>query len=319
MANSAAGHIFEIGRSYPSPVEPLSHPSATRYKDGFRITGWAMIDLLALQAQFKQDGVVCIRGALDQEGLALAERAFCWTLEHPGPGARDVLAGKPGAFYQDHANPKAFPMYRALLRDTGLSDLVADVLDSKHLWLLYEQIWLKQGGAALPTPWHQDLPYIPLTGDHVATAWVNLDRVAKVRSLEFVCGSHRGPLYNPCAFDPENASAAMFAEGAWPALPDIDATREAWRIVSWEIEPGDVIVFHLAMLHGGAPTRTGERRRTISPRYFGDHAFCAERPEHGIAEADRLVRADGGRDPIEQMARRPSGTLFRHPGFPQLR
>ncbi len=272
-----------------------------------------------LQARFREDGVVFVRGALDRRGLDLAEGAYRWTLAHPGPWARQVLAGRPGAFYQDHANPDAFPEYRALLGETGLSDLVAGVLGSEGLWLLYEQIWLKEGGDTQRTPWHQDLPYVPLEGDHLATLWLNLDPVGKAESLEFVSGSHRGPLFNPTAFDPEDPSAAMYADGVWPDLPDIEANRAAWPIVSWAIEPGDVVLFHPATLHGGAPTRVGGRRRTISLRFFGDHAFCAERPEQGVAEVDRLRREEGPRDPIEEMALRPPGSLFRHPGFPRLR
>ena len=53
-----------------------------------RLAGWR--DALA------EDGVVFLRGVLGRDALHLAERAFEWSLAHPGPGARDVLAGKPG-------------------------------------------------------------------------------------------------------------------------------------------------------------------------------------------------------------------------------
>lgn len=276
-----------------------------------RLAGWR--DALA------EDGVVFLRGVLGRDALHLAERAFEWSLAHPGPGARDVLAGKPGAFYQDHANPAAWPVYRDLLCETGLADLIADLMGSRHLWLLYEQIWLKHTGDTLRTPWHQDLPYVPMEGRHLSTVWVNLDPVARERSLEFVRGSHKGPLYNPTAFDPDDPAAAMFADDAWPALPDIEAQRDAWPIVSADVEPGDVVVFHPAVLHGGAPTRAGERRRTLSLRFFGDDARCARRPEAGLHEVDQLTTDDGRCDPMVAMARAPEGTPFRHPGFPRLR
>jgi ectoine hydroxylase-related dioxygenase (phytanoyl-CoA dioxygenase family) len=270
-------------------------------------------------AEFREDGVVHLAGALDERAMHLAEDAFQWTLEHPGPGAREVLGSKPGAFFQDHANPQAFPAYRPLLCETGLSEIVADLLGSGSLWLLYEQIWLKQGGATRRTPWHQDLGYIPLDGEHLAVVWLSLDAVAHENSLEFVRGSHRGPLFNPTAFDANDPALSMFEPGPWPSLPDIESEREKWPIVAWAVKPGDVIVFHPAILHGGAPTLPGARRRTISLRFFGDHAFCAARPETGLAQSDRLRRDDGGRDPIEQMALLPPGTVFRHPGFPKLR
>jgi hypothetical protein len=58
-----------------------------------------------------------------------------------------------------------------------------------------------------------------MAGAHLATVWLNLDVVPLDRSLEFVRGSHRGPLYNPTAFDPDDPRAAMFGPGIWPSLP----------------------------------------------------------------------------------------------------
>src|SRR5215467_12314876 len=95
-----------------------------------------------LQARFRHDGVVFLRAALDTRAVALAEEAFAWSLAHPGPAARAVLAGVPGEFYQDHANPASFPAYRALVCDTCITDLVAGIMGSEHLWLMYEQVWL---------------------------------------------------------------------------------------------------------------------------------------------------------------------------------
>ena len=274
------------------------------------------IDLL--RATFATDGVVLLRAVLNRRSMKWARRAFDWSIQHPGPGAGLVLAGKAGAFYQDHANPAAFDAYRLLLQDTGLADLIADLMDSERLWLLYEQIWFKHG-AALPTPWHQDLPYVPMAGDDLATAWLSLDPIDQAYSLEFVAGSHRGPLYNPTAFDPIDPKATMFAPDVWPPLPDIETRRTAFPIVSFAIVPGDIVVFHPAILHGGAPTPPGGRRRTISLRFFGDRAYCAQRPEAGLYEADKLTTGNAPRDPMVAMARQPNGTLFRHPAFPYLR
>jgi len=271
------------------------------------------------QTEFLQDGVTVVRGALDAEGMQLAVHAYQWSLQHPGPGARRVLGGLPGSFYQDHANPIAWPIYQPLLCATGLTDVVADVIGSRSLWLLYEQIWLKSGDNIARTPWHQDLPYVPMAGEHLATVWLNLDPVPRERSLEFIPGSHRGPLYNPTAFDPTDRTKAMFAHDVWPALPDIESERSRWNIVSWDIDLGDVIIFHPAVLHGGAPTRAGECRRTVSLRFFGDDVCCAARPESGLYEVDKLTTEDGHNNPMAEMARQPPGTTFRHQGFMKLR
>jgi hypothetical protein len=271
-----------------------------------------------LQAQFRRDGVVFIENALDRGTLKLAEEAFQWTYHHPGPGAGAVLLGTPGTFYQDQANPDCFDAYRTLLRDTCIPDIAAGLFGSNNVWLLYEQIWFKDGNTRR-TPWHQDLPYLPVEGDDLCVMWINLDPVAKEMSLEFVLGSHHGPLFNPSAFNPDDVSAALFKKDVLPPLPDIEATRDQWPIVSWATKPGDVVVFHPAMLHGGAPTRAGQPRRTLSLRFFGEHTFCAERPHGGLADVEGLKHDDGGRHPLKKMATAVPGTPFRHLDFPRLR
>lgn len=269
----------------------------------------------SLRTSYREDGVVFIPDALDSRTLALAETCFYWTLDNPGPGAGPVLAGTPGTFYQDQANPDSFPAYR----ETTIADIAANLFGCDNVWLMYEQIWLKDGADTRRTPWHQDLPYLPAEGEHLAVLWTCLDAVAKDDSLEFVRGSHRGPLYNPSAFNPDDVSANLFDGEQWPQLPDIDAAREDYSIVSWAMRPGDVIVFHPAMLHGGAPTRAGVRRRSLSLRFFGDDAWCAERPHDGMANVDGLKHDDGGRHPLKKMALAPAGSPFRHPDFPRLR
>lgn len=277
------------------------------------------LDIACLRDAFRTDGAVFVPGALDPRALALAEQCFDWTLQHPGPGAGPVLHGTPGTFYQDQANPDCFPAYRELLCDTELADLAAGLFDCDDVWLMYEQIWLKDGADTRRTPWHQDLPYLPARGEHLAVLWTNLDAVAREYSLEFVRGSHRGPLYNPSAFNPDDVAANLFDPAAWPQLPDIEAARDEFPIVSWAMQPGDAVVFHPAILHGGAPTRAGVRRRTLSLRFFGADAWVARRPHDGMANVDGLKHDDGGRHPLKKMAQAPDGTPFRHPDFPRLR
>ena len=76
-----------------------------------------------------------------------------------------------------------------------------------------------------------------------------------------------------------------------------------------------MVVFHANALHGGAPTRPGLRRRTVSLRYFGDDAVYAPRqriatdPE-GRRVATTLESVFGAMEP---------GAPFRHPMFHKVR
>lgn len=114
-------------------------------------------------------------------------------------------------------------------------------------------------------------------------------------------------LYNGSAFKPGDDTAPLHPNSALPRLPDIEADRSAWDIVRWAVDPGDLIVFHPAVLHGGAPTHAGMRRRTLTLRFFGTDAVYDPR--------------DGGAGPpIRGFHQRMSaGAPFRDPAFLKLR
>ncbi|MEQ8493255.1 MAG: phytanoyl-CoA dioxygenase family protein [Gammaproteobacteria bacterium] len=263
-----------------------------------------------LAGDFHRDGVVHLPQALDRATLGAAEDLFQWSLEHPTPSACRFYAdatGDGGTFYQDLCHPHAALAYRELLEDAPLADLVARLWDAREVWFLYEQVFLKEGGATRRTPWHQDAPYLALDDEQLAVVWINFDPVTKDASLEFVRGSHHGTLYDGSAFDASDDTAGIYGHGL-PRLPDIEADRGAWDIVSWAIEPGDVVVFHPAILHGGAPTGADSRRRTLSLRFFGADAVYAARP--APAPAPLVAGLHQALAP---------GQPFRHPAFPRLR
>jgi len=269
-----------------------------------------------LAGELREDGVVCVRNALDATSLALAQAAFDWSLAHPSPAANRYGGGE-GTFYQDLANPKAPTAYRELLEKSNAADIAAALWGSDDVWFMYEQVFLKEGGENRRTPWHQDSSYLPIDGSQIAVMWISFDPVAKNDSLEFVRGSHHGTMYDGSRFDPNDDTAPIYGDGSLPRLPNIEAERSRWDIMSWAVEPGDVIVFHPGVLHGGAATHRGTRRRTLSLRFFGVDARYALRP--GMSGKQRQVD-----DPEASVFARAAAALspgdpLRHPGFPKLR
>ena len=41
----------------------------------------------------------------------------------------------------------------------------------KHLNFFYDQIFVKEPGGTTATPWHQDFPYLPISGDQILRIW----------------------------------------------------------------------------------------------------------------------------------------------------
>jgi len=240
-------------------------------------------DWTAAARSLSDDGVVFLPGALGAEAMAKVEEAVEFSLTHPSPTAVNFYPNEPARFFEDRGS-RHLPM----VRETGVDSIVAAVLRQERLWYLGEQLFLKEGGHSRRTPWHQDTSYLRMMGDGLVACWISLDALPKANCLEFVRGSHRGVLYNGSAFAAHDDTAPLYKASPLPRLPDIQAERDEFDILSWDVEPGDLIVFHLGALHGGAGTAPGLRRRTISLRFLGaDVVFDGRvRDERGAEEGN---------------------------------
>ena len=64
----------------------------------------------------------------------------------------------------------------------------------------------------------------------------------------------------------------------YETVPDIEADRSAYDILSWDLEPGDALLFSYRTLHGARPNLSTGRRRGFSTRWLGDDVTYAVRP-----------------------------------------
>jgi ectoine hydroxylase-related dioxygenase (phytanoyl-CoA dioxygenase family) len=55
--------------------------------------------------------------------------------------------------------------------------------------------------------------------------------------------------------------------------------------VSWDQEPGDLLIFHLSILHGGAGTEGGMKSRRVSLRFMGPDVVYDGRATNGEEQA----------------------------------
>jgi ectoine hydroxylase-related dioxygenase (phytanoyl-CoA dioxygenase family) len=262
---------------------------------------------MSLQRQYEEDGVVLLKDALPPPALAAAEQAYDWSLANPGPGASRLPQKGAGVFLNDLFNPRCLEGYREMLLASPLPGLIANIWGAPDVWFFYEQVFLKEGGETRRTPWHQDSSYLAIDGQHLAVAWITFEPTSAADSLEFVRGSHRGVLHATSRFDPHDDTAPIHPDTQLPRLPDIEADRGKWDIVSFATEPGDVVLFHPKMLHGGAPTHPGARRRTLTRRFYGEDAVYDARDSFGAPNA-------GG-----YHARLKTGDPFRDQSFLKLR
>jgi ectoine hydroxylase-related dioxygenase (phytanoyl-CoA dioxygenase family) len=273
----------------------------------------------AQRKAYREDGAILVKGCLDKGQLAACRAAFDWAVENPGPHATTMYQGTAAQSHVDNCNPNAKPKLDALQADLPFGRLFADLWGSDHAWYFAEEIFLKAGGKGGRTLWHQDTSYLPWAGLHWGNAWISFEAVPKANALEIVRGSHLGTRYDGTTFaSVEKPNDPLHGFDTLPLLPDVEAERradpDAYDIISFATEPGDVVFLHPGSLHGGAPVDAAfPDRHTLVFRFFGDDATYAPLPDQSRSGYERtgvLFRDEiGAMDP---------GGPFRSPVFRQL-
>jgi len=218
-----------------------------------------------------RDGVVLLRGAIDDSWIeALREGVEC-CLRDSGPTSRDYSEGGKGRFFADHNMYRRMDVFRQFLYESPVSAIAAQLMGARKINLIDEHLLVKEPGTENPTYWHHDLPYYEVEGNDFCSIWTPLDSVTQdTGAMKFVKGSHRwGKLFHPVRI-----GLGMLADDAedfdGPA-PDIDADPEKYDIELFDMAPGDCIAFHGATLHAATPNSSRDvRRRALSLRFAGD-------------------------------------------------
>ena len=225
---------------------------------------------------WQRDGAVCLRQLLTPDEVAQLRRGIDANLAAPSP--RAIVASNaedPGRFVEDFCNWQHNADYRAVLFTSALAAAAARLMKSRGVRLYHDHMLTKEPGTRARTPWHQDQPYYNIAGHQNVSFWIPVDPVRRHSTLEFVAGTHQGPWLMPRTF--MGREARWFPEGSLAELPDIEATRDAWPILGWALEPGDVVAFHMLALHASAGVDGDVRRRVFSARFIGDDIRHAPR------------------------------------------
>lgn len=223
---------------------------------------------------FERAGAVCLRGALKPEMIDILRMGIDENIAHPS--ARAIVASRPddpGYFIEDFCNWSENRWYRRFILESGLGEISATLMRSSTSRLYHDHMLTKEAATRQPTPWHQDQPYYNIEGRQTCSFWIPVDPVGEDATLKLVAESHKGPWLMPRSFI--DAQARWFPEGSLRPLPDIDADRGDLKILSWSLEPGDLVGFHMLTLHASAGA--DHRRRVFSLRFMGDDVVHAPR------------------------------------------
>ena len=279
-----------------SPTDPATQP---RRLDTTVVGGETVED-------FRRDGVVIVRGLFSPEEVDLVRDGIEQNLADPSPmfkvASRD---DDPGRFAEDFCNWQRIENFRRIAFESKAADVAGTLMGAATVRLFHDHMLVKEPGTRQDTPWHQDQPYYNIDGRQNCSMWMPVDPVARESTLEFVAGSHRQGWLMPRSF--MDNQAKWFPEGSLGDLPDIEANRDGYEILGWQMQPGDVVFFHMLELHHAYGVSGDNRRRAFSVRFLGDD----------IVHAPRRWATSPDFPGLEQEL--PAGAPMDHPLFPVLR
>jgi ectoine hydroxylase-related dioxygenase (phytanoyl-CoA dioxygenase family) len=210
-------------------------------------------------AHYKRDGYVVPKFRLPAAKVD-AMRATLDRLIAANPGVRPEklvsahVEGDNGEGVQGSAD------FLTLARDPEIVELVAGVLgDDLILWGCH--VFCKPGGDGFETPWHQDGHYWPIRPLATCTVWVALDRSDTCNGcLRVIPRSHTGKVLHDHLHE-DRSDVVLNQRMA-------DGTFDETDAVDLVLEPGEMSLHDVYMVHGAAANRSPRRRAGVALRYM---------------------------------------------------
>ncbi len=242
------------------------------------------------------------------EWIDLLREGLTRHLEAPSPRARVWDRDDHGrTMFWDAMAWHDVSEYQRFVFESPAAEIAGRMLGSSRINFFFDAVFVRSAGSQFQTPWHQDEPYWSVEGHDTCTIWMPLVPVKAENALAFVPGSHLGSVvydhYDFGTLNPDgdaDVDRSDFSATAQADIPDIDADRDAFGVLSWDMEPGDCVVFNSRILHGGSGLLdTGRNLEVFTSKWLGDDARIAMRDvgmdpdfseiiaDHGLKAGDR--------------------------------
>ena len=165
------------------------------------------------------------------------------------------------------------PKFIQYAKDPNLLDMIEQLAGPDFvLWNI--SLFGKPARHGKKVPWHQDGEYWPIRPMATTRIWIALDRATRKNGcLRYLRGSHRAKKIFKHHETTETSLLLQYG---------IDKTEiQSEKIFDLEIEPGQMGIHDIFMVHGSEPNVTPERRRAIvlnfmpTTSYF-DHNLAAK-------------------------------------------
>jgi non-heme Fe2+,alpha-ketoglutarate-dependent halogenase len=201
--------------------------------------------------QFREQGYVApIRVMSASQALELRERLE--TFEQGNDKIRKKAL---------HMKPHLLlPWLNDLVRSAGIVDAIED-LYGENLLCWTSSFFIKNAQDPAFVSWHQDSTYWGLSKPDVVTAWVALSESNESNgAMQVVPGTH---LLDQMPHRDTFSEHNLLTRGQEVAV-DVDPSKA----VSLELEPGEMSLHHVRIVHGSPPNASDKRRIGFAIRYI---------------------------------------------------
>lgn len=215
--------------------------------------------------EYAEHGVTCLRGFFDPAQIATLEAASRDVIERPlEHGNAGYMQGPMTAVNFLYRRPSAF---RDFVFASRAGEIVGRVLGSSTIRMYHDYVFSKQPGCEKVVPWHTDGGGYALAGEMMPGLWVALTRADEANGrLEFIGGFHKEFVARRWS---ERRKSTDSIEQHLPDFDDpADPVAQAFPRLTWNLEPGDAVLFHPYTPHHSkanpsATTRTGYVLRVV--------------------------------------------------------
>jgi len=229
--------------------------------------------------QYKEDGVVCLRQVVDEDWLGRLQDAAEKIIADPAGSG-----GELGPSQGDEMVSVSF-MWRnpGVIRDYVLNstvgEIVGEVIGAEEVMIFHDHLFVKPAMSPKVMPWHLDATVWPVKGEMAPNIWLALSPVNTENGrIEFLAGYHKYCVDNDVeyGFSPDQSDGLC---------PDFEAERDnskfPYRYVSWDLEPGDAVIFHPATPHFSKGNDSSDMPRIgLALRMFGNDTVWHTKPPY---------------------------------------
>lgn len=191
--------------------------------------------------------------------------------------AYERVAGGPIGSNMRHKVHLLFTWAAELVRHPRILDAVEDLIGPDILcWTT--NFFIKEANNPGFVSWHQDATYWGLDPDDVVTAWVAFTEVTPANGyMQVIPGSHKiDQLPHVDTFHKDN----LLSRGQEIAV-EVDKSKA----VGIALQPGEMSLHHIKLVHGSDPNRTNDRRIGLAIRYIPTYVRQTK-----VRDAAMLVR-----------------------------